>query len=187
MATRLRQIVQFVNAPVGVAVLPHGINIDQVQRIPDTIWVRTDGTPIDVAADANNVTLTNNSGGPVNVDCWLYLDHTIDRAWPAPPGPQPIIFICATGGGPPPSTTWAFTYVCTGLEGDDFFIPLPAVRADDNYIPTLTCGGFPMEMIAFDCPDIAAPDRTTTQFRVVATAAPRLDDRIDVLIHQRTH
>lgn len=79
----------------------------------------------------------------------------------------------------------AYTYTATGAEGSDFVIPLPATRVDDNYVPQVTCGGVDASL-TFDCPDLISSDRTTSQFRVIASAALQAGDRLDVVVHPRT-
>lgn len=88
----------------------------------------------------------------------------------------------SVGGG---GALTVFTYVCTGAEGSDFFIPLPIALVDDNYIPQVTKGGV-AALYDLECPDLVAADRTTVQFRVITAAAVQLGDRLDVVVHQRT-
>ena len=98
--------------------------------------------------------------------------------------------VCAIAAANDPLTpgaggTQVFTYVATGLEGSDFFIVLPVARPDDDYVPQVTCGGV-TAILGVDCPDLAAGDRTTTQFRVVTSAAVQAGDLFDVTVEQRT-
>lgn len=75
----------------------------------------------------------------------------------------------------------AFRYTCTGAEGADFFVPLPVARANDSYRVQATAAGMTL-LLGFDCPDLVAADRTTTQFRVRTTASVTAADQIDFLV-----
>lgn len=80
----------------------------------------------------------------------------------------------------------AFTYTCTGAEGDSFTITIPGGPiATDDYIVQVTPGGV-TALYAIDCPDIAPTDRTTTEFLVETSAAVQAGDRLDVVLTERT-
>lgn len=85
------------------------------------------------------------------------------------------------GGGGGGATITAFRYTADGSEGSDFFIPLPAAQANDSYFLTMTTSGV-TELLVVDLPDIAAGDRTTTQFRVITSAAVQLGDQFDIFV-----
>lgn len=77
----------------------------------------------------------------------------------------------------------SFRYTVTGAEPDlsDFFVTLPVARADDIYRVQGTLAGVAL-IVGFDCPDVAAADRTTTEFRFVSTAPMTAADQIDFLV-----
>lgn len=76
-----------------------------------------------------------------------------------------------------------FTYVVTGAEADpsDFMIALPVAEGLDTYNVQGTLATATV-YVGLSYPDSAAGDRTTTQFRVVATASMTAGDEIDFLI-----
>jgi hypothetical protein len=63
-------------------------------------------------------------------------------------------------------------------------VTLPSTRATDIYNVVGTCAGVAI-IFVMDCPDIAASDRTTTQFRVVTSIALTAGDQIDFLVQDR--
>jgi len=85
----------------------------------------------------------------------------------------------ATSGG----SVTVFRYTVTGVEPDlsDFFITLPAARANDTYRIVGQCAGV-ASIIPFDLPDIAAGDRTTTQFRLIASSVFTAGDKLDFIV-----
>lgn len=187
--TRLRQIVRFPVIPKGPLVLPHGINLDGVPQVPDQVIAVSAGA-IDVTVTSTEVTVTNLGDAATSADVWLYYDHTIDRAYGPDsqmlPGmvPRAFIVIARPGGGAAVAEQ-VFTYIATGLEGSDFFIPLPAVRANDNYVPQVTNGGV-ANILAYDQPDLGATDRKVNEFRVISSGALTAGDRLDCVVAQRT-
>lgn len=188
--TKLQQIVRFVNAPKGLAALPHGINLDGVPQKPDVCIAITDGS-ISYDVTATEVIVNNLGADPVDVDVWLMLNHTIPRQIGADGTtgmvPRPFLVIARPGGGSGPGTdTQEFTYIATGLEGSDFFIPLPAPRVDANYNPDVRGGGV-ANILGIDAPDLVpGVDRTVNQFHVITSGAVTAGDRFDVTVTQRT-
>jgi hypothetical protein len=73
--------------------------------------------------------------------------------------------------------TMDFVYACTGAEGADFSVSLPVAWPNDFYFVTASLAGV-ANLFAIDLPDLAATDRTTTQFRVVTSASVTNGDLI---------
>lgn len=196
MSTKLLAQLEF-NAvgPGANATLPHGLNLSNngvLAIIPDI--VAFDNPDFDfVSCTDTDLTVVNNGAGAGSTRCYLIWFHSIQRAMGQAMNVAlfqqfsnpPFVIRGAGGGGGGGATDQVFTYVCTGAEGSDFFIPLPAARADDNYVPQVTCGGV-SEVTVADHPDLVALDRTTLQFRVITTADVQLGDRLDVTVQQRT-
>lgn len=188
--TRLRQIVRFPVIPKGLFALPHGINLDGVAQVPDLVIAISAGS-ITVNVTSTEVQVTNLGDAVTSADVFLYYDHTIDRAYGPDsqmlPGmvPRPFIVIALPGGAAGAVADQVFTYIATGLEGSDFFIPLPAVRANDNYVPQVTNGGV-ANILAYDQPDLVATDRKVNEFRVISSGALTAGDRLDCVVQSRT-
>lgn len=171
----------------GQATLPHHIQLNDTNIQPDHIDIENPSFDY-VSSTTTTVTMINNSLAPASCRILCELWHTIERVFgdgsqnlPA----KPFISRGSSGGGGSASTAQVFTYVCTGAEGSDFNITLPAARMDDNYVPQVTCGGV-TQVMAFDLPDLLAGDRTTTQFRVITSVAVTAADRLDVTVQERT-
>ena len=90
------------------------------------------------------------------------------------------------------ATPWSafqqsFRYTVTGVEPDpsDFMVTLPLAEATDTYkvVGSLASA---VVIVGLDFPDSAAGDRTTTQFRVVATVAMTAGDQIDFVVTSGT-
>lgn len=81
-----------------------------------------------------------------------------------------------SSGGGGSGNPQIFQYVATGLEGSDFTVTLPAPRASDSYRVFCQQDGV-ADILAVDCPDILAGDRTVNDFRVVTTAAVTAGDQ----------
>lgn len=182
-------------APGANATLPHGLNLSNngvLAIIPDLVAFENADFDF-VACTTTDLTVVNNGLLPGSTRCYLIFFHSVQRAMGQAMNVAlfqqftnpPFVIRGAGGGSGGGSLTQVFTYVCTGAEGSDFFIPLPAARPDDNYVPQVTCGGV-SEITVADLPDLVALDRTTTQFRVIATADVQLGDRLDVTVQQRT-
>ncbi|MDX1421517.1 MAG: hypothetical protein R3322_00165 [Kiloniellales bacterium] len=73
------------------------------------------------------------------------------------------------------------TYTATGVEGSDFMVPLGFTRSTDTYSVFPANQGM-TSILGIDCPDIAGPDRTTTDFRVITTAPPTAGDELRFII-----
>lgn len=101
----------------------------------------------------------------------------------------PLINIGAVtlGGGSSTTTDQVFTYTVTGLELDlsDFFVPLPAARLTDTYEVFGQLAGV-ADLMMFDLPDLVAGDRTTTQFRIIASSDFTAGDQISFLVKDPT-
>jgi hypothetical protein len=94
VATRLKNILQFLAVPPGVpTVLPHGLNFGTRPVIPDLAIPSVAG--FTVGANVTNVTVINN--GPVAADIDVYVEawHTIERDFGAAAtvvlSPQPFV------------------------------------------------------------------------------------------------
>ncbi len=188
--SRLRQIVRFVAAPPGVTILPHDINYDGVVVDPDLVIAVVLAGSVSVAVGGGNVTVNNSGAGNADVDVYLSLDHSIDRAIGADGTtgmvPRPLVVMAAAGGGGGAGTAdQVFTYVHGGGASSDFFIPLPAARVDDNYVATVQCADV-TGIVGISTPNAVAGDRTPLQFRVVLTANIQNGDTLDVVVKQRT-
>lgn len=188
MANTLKSQLNFVAvAAGGQAVLAHRIKLNDTSVKPDHVDIENPLFDY-VSSDATTLTVINN--GPTAASCRILCElwHTIERVFgdgstslPA----KPFISRGSAPGSSTPGATQAFTYTCTGAEGSDFTITLPLARVDDNYIPQVTAGG-ETEIVAVDCPDGVAGDRTTTTFRVVTSASVQAGDKLDVVVQQRT-
>lgn len=79
----------------------------------------------------------------------------------------------------------SFRYTVTGAEPDpsDFFIALPTTRPTDTYKLAGQLSGV-TDLIPFDLPDVAAGDRTTTQFRIIGSTPFVAGDQIDFVISE---
>lgn len=192
MATKLKAQLVFTNIGAGAqSTQTHGLNVQGLALVPDHLHFDNANFGY-VSSSTTTVTVINNGvvAGTCRVLCELW--HTFERPFAVPlteyvvqlPNP-PFVSLGGSGSGSGGGVSQAFTYTCTGAEGSDFFITLPFAQANDNYIPTASCGGVE-QIFTVDLPDIAVGDRTTTQFRVITSADVRLSDRIDVLIVPRT-
>ena len=173
----------------GQATLPHLLSNNGVALQPSLIAfdVRFPGFSY-VASSTTTVTVQNDNVAAA--DCVLLCEwwHTIERVFPGSPPPlvlpvTPIVIGGGSGGGGT-STLQAFTYTCTGAEGDDFVVPLPAVRASDDYAVVATPSSV-LFTFTLNCPDTLAGDRTTTQFRVITSTPVSAGDLIDFLVETR--
>lgn len=189
MANTLKAQIDYVAVPAGgTATLPHMLQLAGTSFAPDCVSFENPEFDY-VSSTATTLTVINNGLAPASCRVLVELWHTIERVFgngsPALPNKPFISRGVDRGGGSGGVPDQVFTYVCTGAEGSDFFIPLPAARPDDDYVPQVTCGGV-AEILTFDVPDLVALDRTTTQFRVVASSAVQLGDQLDVTVQQRT-
>lgn len=101
-----------------------------------------------------------------------------------PTGPGSTGSTGPTGpGGGGSGTAQSFRYTVTGAEPDtsDFLVTLPVARATDVYRVTYGLAGVAV-IVGLDFPDLVAGDRTTTQFRVIATALMQAGDQIDFYV-----
>lgn len=192
MGTTLKALLTFTNVPAGTnATLAHGINVDGLLLIPDHVFLEN-GSFTFVSATTTQITIHNASLVAASCRVLVELWHTIERFFGTTPtayieqfSTPPFVSTGGSGGGGGTSDQQAFTYTCTGLEGSDFFITLPAAQASDDYIVEMGCGGV-NQIYTFDCPDLLVGDRTTTQFRVITSTDVSVGDRLDVFIVART-
>jgi hypothetical protein len=187
VANTLKSEVTYTLAAGASLALPHNLQLNDTSFEPDIISF--DDPNFDyVSSTSTTVTIINNGLALASCTILCELWHTIERVFGSNAqnlAVKPFINRGSGGGGGGASTTQVFTVIATGAEGSDFFVVLPAARPDDNYVPQVTCGGT-NTILAFDHPDLVALDRTTTQFRVVASAAVTAADRLDVTVQQRS-
>jgi hypothetical protein len=82
MADQLKNILHFVAIPAGNTVsLPHGLHVAGLALIPDYIDPNPKG--LTITADNINVTVTNTTATPLNVDVLCEAWHSIERAFGA--------------------------------------------------------------------------------------------------------
>jgi hypothetical protein len=185
MATRLYQIVAFAGVGAGAVVAQaHSINVNGVAWIPDFVY--KDNNNFDVVVTSTTVTVTNNGGVAADVNIALELLHTTLRAFGTFGADQthnmtPNPFYVGGSSGTGAGAIQSFRYTCTGAEGSDFTIALPAARASDVYRVQMTPAGV-TNITGFDCPDVLAGDRTTLLFRVVTAGNVTAGDQFDILV-----
>lgn len=186
MTQQLQSIVTFTNIPVGVTSLPHLLNVRDVAVVPDILLCVTAGS-IEATADDTNVTITNLGAGAIDVQVYALHDHSIQRAYGAVANknltPQPFVVIAApSSGGGGVTGIQAFTYVCTGAEGTNFTVTLPAPRADADYVVVPGLAGV-NTTYAIDINDAL---RTVNDFNVDTSAPVIAGDQIDFVVMQRS-
>lgn len=184
--TRLNQVLTFTAVSAGGTVaLSHAINVQGVSVRPDLIYFDNASFSF-VSCTPTVLTVKNNAATTQTLDAWLERKHTIDRAFGGKQvtfiTPHPFVVAGATssGGGGGSSVT-TIRYVATGAEGSDFFVTLPAARANDTYKVSASCAGV-AQIFGMDMPDLLAGDRTLTQFRVVTTGSLTVGDQIDFIV-----
>lgn len=183
--SRLHQILTAANlAAGGVAVLAHGLNVQGVPVLPEFIDI--DNPFFDVTATTTTTITVRNNGTTAQTGRFeVQFRHSLVRA-DGPPVNGPFTPIAVTtfirrgGGIPNTGNGQFFRYTVTGAEPDlsDFMVPLPAARASDVYRVTGDLAGATV-IVGLDFPDLVAGDRTTTDFRLVATAPLTAGDQID--------
>lgn len=89
------------------------------------------------------------------------------------------------GGGGGGGNAQRFTYTVGGGDGSDFMVTLPVARTDDLYLIEASLGDV-LVIVGLQFPNTVAGDRTTTQFRVVATASMTAGDTIMFYIDDPT-
>lgn len=114
---------------------------------------------------------------PVGV---LYVQTTPARVWQKQSASNTAWVVVAKG-----DTSQRFSYAATGTETADFFVDLPAARASGDYLVQATSAGT-TAAVMIDCPSQLVTDRTTTQFRVLLSAPPSVNDRFEFCITDRT-
>lgn len=188
---RLQQILTFTNvAAGGNAAAAHQLVVhsqDPTPPIPDIIAF--DNAAFDFVSLVGNVlTVTNLAPTIESCHVWLLYFHTIDREYGNRQTTQltPAPFIIRGGGipqaGTPPQVFRRV--IAQPADGSDFVVLLPVAMPDDEYSVFPTQAGV-AAIVGIDCPDIAAGDRTTTQFRVVTTAPLANGDFVDFLVMAR--
>lgn len=182
-------LIQILNVTVPAAssvVVAHSLNVNGTAVKPDEVQIDRLGSGLDIDpafVTTTTIRVSNPTAAQITANVLLTAWHTIVRQFGngangAFQGLTPQPFVATGGGGGGTSgNPEAFVYIATGLEGSDFFVPTPAARANDNYA-VFAQGDGEASILGFDCPNIIPADRTTTQFRVVATAAVTAADRI---------
>jgi hypothetical protein len=102
--------------------------------------------------------------------------------------PLPIInLLVAAAPSAVPSGIRAFTRVIAQpADGSDFFVNIPAPpMPTDAYVVTGAQSGGAV-IVGLEFPDTAPADRTTTQFRVITSAALSSGDTIDFVLTLKT-
>lgn len=145
MATQLKNIVNFVGVAAGATVaLPHYLNVNDVGVIPDVL--ETNIAPflgLHVTASATNVTLTNVTGSPIDVDVLCEYWHSIERALgSAPLTPRPFV----VGGGaalapPAPALTGIRRNILNNTLTPLFSVDMTLTTTPPGVIPDYTWGG----------------------------------------------
>lgn len=190
MATRLHQVLTFpAVAPGGQQSVAHLINWNGRAVIPDRIFAdQANGSFTVISVDSAQMTVRNDGGVAADFVFWLESLHSILRAFGATPPPEflvPLPFLAGGGAssGSGGSNLQAFRYTVTGLEPDtsDFTVILPAARVTDVYRIAGDLAGA-VSIVGLDFPDLIAGDRTTTQFRVVATGSLTAGDQLDFFV-----
>jgi len=187
MANRLWSCLTFTNVAAGATVAQaHNLNVNGAGRVPDFGWV--DDSSFTPSADATNVTVTNTAASAQTVHVMVVLIHSVFRELGgaiADMTPKPYWLVGGSGGGGGGGSGVSIQrYIATGAEGTDFMVTLTVPQATDLYSVSPANAGV-ANIVAYDCPDVLAGDRTTTQFRVVTTGALTLDDIIDFMIVER--
>lgn len=186
MPTQLNQVLAFTGVGAGATVaLAHNINVNAIPVLPDLVF-RDNGDFAIVSVTTTTVTVRNDGAVVASLNVWLWRQHSMDRAYGGVLtnlSPQP--FVPAAGGAGGTGGTLVFRYTVTGAEPDrsDFMVTLPAPQLVDTYKVVATLAGV-SQIVGIDCPDIAAGDRTLTQFRVVTTLALVAGDQIDFMVSE---
>jgi hypothetical protein len=188
-----------VTVPAGGSVVQaHTLNVNGIAVKPDEVGFDRLNTGLDV--DPANVTTTtiqidNPTGNPITANMKVLAWHTILRqfglgqlSFGAGLTPQPFVTDGGAGGGGGGGglgNPQSFEYVATGAEGSDFFVPLPAARANDAYLIQCAQGDVAF-IIGYQFPNTVPGDRTTTQFRMVTTIAVTAGDTFMFIVNDPT-
>lgn len=175
-------------------VFPHTLNVNGIAVKPDHLEFDRLNTGLD--CNPVNVTTTtfqvdNPTLGAITCNVLLEAWHTIEREFgqgvqSIAGGLTPQPFVVRDGGSSTSaSNAQVFQYVATGAEGSDFNVPLPIARANDTYLIQCTLGDVTL-ILAYQFPNTLVGDRTTTQFRVVTTAAVSAGDTFMFFIEDPT-
>ncbi len=190
MASRLHQVLTFTGLAAGAsATLTHDIRWNDRPVIPDLIFPMAGNLAFTViSCTSTQLTIRNDDTTvPGDFSFWLFSIWSEGRAFndQATQFLAPLPFVAGGGGGGGGGggispTLQNFLYTVTGLEPDltDFMVNLPAARATDLYVVEAGFAGV-ATIAALDFPNVLVGDRTTTQFRVVATAPLVAGDQID--------
>ncbi len=188
-ATVLVQIITFTNVAAGATVvLPHGINVNGTPYIPD-FAVRDNGNFDINSVTTTQISVTNTALVPQTLNVYLWLWHTLARQYGAVQTtflvPRPFVPAASGSSGSGSGDPQRFVYVATGVEGTDFLITLPAARLLALYNVEVQLQGSTTSY-GITCPHPAPGDRTTTQFRVVTTAALTAGDQLYCVVADPT-
>jgi hypothetical protein len=184
MPASIYQNILAVNLAAGASVIvPHTLrNIrdhgDGV--VPTVIMPDRSSTIIVVTADDTNVEFRNDGLDADAANFLCQFDHTIQQAVDG----APIQFWYKGGGVGGSGVEQAFRFTAAGGEGSDFVVAIPVAMPDDSYVVEATLAGV-TAIFGLDAVDLLAGDRTTTQFRVITTAAVTAGDQIDFLLKNR--
>jgi hypothetical protein len=170
------QTIQAVTIPAGnVLVLAHGLRNGLIGLKPNVVQPDRDTPLVVTGADDTNVSYSNPDVDAHTANFLVQSDHSIQQAFPT----SPLEFYYQGGGtGGAAATEQRFRYTATGAEGSDFFVPLPAARANDSYIITAALVNA-STIYGFRFPDASIPDRKTTEFRMITTVALTAVDAFD--------
>lgn len=185
--SRLHNILTATNiAAGGFAVLAHGLNVQGVAVLPEFIDIENGAFDV-TAFTTTTITVQNISAAIATGRFEVQFRHSMVRA-DGPPvsgpftpiGVTPFIRRGSNLGAGGTGNLQSFRYTVTGAEPDlaDFMVPLPAARSTDVYRVTGDLAGATV-IVGLDFPDLVAGDRTTTDFRLQATAALTAGDQID--------
>ena len=135
MATQLKNIVTFTNVAAGASVpLAHGLNVNGLAVIPDEL--KTDNPDFSAAADATNITVTNNGASTASVSVLAEHWHTIERAFGDSAtknlSPQPFVEGASNSN---PVGTFALTALDDGSITDVYVDPLNGDDTNDGLTP----------------------------------------------------
>ena len=147
MATRLHQVLTFVNIPGGVqATLAHSVNVNGLPVVPDILFPDNLDFSL-VSGDAFTITVKNNALTPQTLNLWLFYLYSPERAF----GNIQTLFLLPNpfwvansggGGGGGGGTVETFRYTVTGLEPDltNIVVPIAPAQPDAAYQVTVTQG-----------------------------------------------
>ncbi len=176
MSATILQVIQAITIPAGnTLVVAHGLRNGLNALKPNIVQPDRDTPILVTSADDTNVEYSNPDIDAHTANFLVQFDHSIQQAVKG----APIEFYYQGGGtGGAAATEQVFRYTADGGDGSDFFIPLPAARANDSYVITASLVNAPA-IYAWRFPEGSIPDRTTLQFRMITTVALTIGDVFD--------